>query len=265
MLEHTFIHIQGIGQKTEKKLWRQGILTWNHFLDYEGDIFSPGRDKFIREDLKTTIGHQKDIGFFSNRLTSTEMWRVFDSFKSKAVYLDIETSGGDQGFDEITVIGIYDGQTVQTFVNGINLEEFEIAIAEYELVITFSGSSFDLPVIRRWFPNITLPTGHIDLRFFLNKLGFRGGLKKIEKDFGLCRDSEIEGMDGYEAILLWNAYQNGDKTALDTLIQYNSADIVNLKPLMETGYNEMKERLLGNAVIRSQGSGIRRQTKDRNR
>ena len=35
------------------------------------------------------------------------------------------------------------------------------------------------------------------------------------------------------------------KTALDTLIQYNSADIVNLKPLMETGYKEMKERLLG--------------------
>ncbi len=246
MLEHTFIHIQGIGQKTEQKLWDQDILTWHHFLDYAGNIFSDGRDKFVREELETTIEHREDIGFFNNRLTSTEMWRVFDSFKSKAVYLDIETSGGYHGFDEITVIGIYDGQTVQTFVNGINLEDFEIAIADYDLVITFNGSSFDLPIIRRWFPNIILPAGHIDLRFFLNKLGFRGGLKKIEKDFGLCRDTEINGMDGYEAILLWNAYQNGDKAALDTLIQYNSADIVNLKPLMETGYKEMKEQLLGN-------------------
>ena len=176
------------------------------------------------------------------------MWRVFDSFKAKAVYLDIETSGGYQGVDEITVIGIYDGHTVQTFVNGINLDDFEIAIAEYELVITFNGSSFDLPIIRKWFPSISLPDGHIDLRFFLNKLGFKGGLKKIEKDFGLCRDSGIDGVDGYEAILLWNAYQRGDKTALDTLIQYNSADIVNLKPLMEIGYNEMKERLLGTEI-----------------
>jgi len=95
-------------------------------------------------------------------------------------------------------------------------------------------------------------------RQFLNKLGFKGGLKKIEKDFGLCRDSDIDGVDGYEAILLWNAYQRGDKTALDTLIQYNSADIVNLKPLMEIGYNEMKERLLENKVERWKGKKVQR-------
>ena len=258
MLEHTFIHIQGIGQKTEQKLWDQGIFTWQDFLNYESCIFSPGRDQFVREELEATIGHREDIKFFNSRLTSTEMWRVFDSFKTKAVYLDIETSGGYQGFDEITVIGIYDGHTVQTFVNGINLDDFEIAITEYELVITFNGSSFDLPIIRKWFPSISLPAGHIDLRFFLNKLGFKGGLKKIEKDFGLCRDSDIDGVDGYEAILLWNAYQRGDKTALDTLIQYNSADIVNLKPLMEIGYNEMKERLLENKVERWKGKKVQR-------
>ena len=172
------------------------------------------------------------------------MWRVFDVFKSKAVYLDIETSGGYEGVDEITVIGIYDGETVQTFVNGINLDAFEIAIAPYDLVITFNGSSFDLPYIRRWFPGISLPPGHIDLRFMLKKLGYSGGLKKIEKDFGLCREPEIDGMDGYEAVRLWREYQWGDKKALDTLIQYNSADIVNLKPLMEAGYNELKTRVL---------------------
>lgn len=248
MLEHTFIHIQGIGPKTEQRLWDQGILTWYQFLDSGGNIFSEGRDKFVIEELKTTMRHREDVRFFNSRLTSTEMWRVFDSFKTKAVYLDIETSGGYQGVDEITVIGIYDGHTVQTFVNGINLDDFEIAISEYELVITFNGSSFDLPIIRKCFPNISLPPGHIDLRFFLNKLGFKGGLKKIEKDFGICREADIDGVDGYEAILLWNAYQNGDKTALDTLVQYNSADIVNLKPLMETGYDKMKEKMLGKKV-----------------
>ena len=245
MLEHTFIHIQGIGQKTEQKLWAQGFLTWHHFLDYEGNVFSPGRDQFVRQELQTTIRHQEDIGFFNNRLSSGEMWRIFDSFKERAVYLDIETSGGYQGVDEITVIGIYDGRTVETFVNGINLEEFEVAISKYDLVITFNGSSFDLPFIRRWFPNISLPPGHIYLRFLMKKLGYEGGLKKIEKNLGVSRDPEIDGMDGYDAVTLWKAYQWGDKTALDTLIRYNSADIVNLKPLMEMGYNEMKARLLG--------------------
>ncbi len=244
MLEHTFIHIQGIGQKTERKLWEQGIRTWHHFLNYEGSIFSPGRDQFVREELATTIRHRDDINFFNNRLSSGEMWRIFDSFKAKAVYLDIETSDGYQGVDEITVIGLYDGDSVQTFVNGINLDEFEIAIANYDLVITFNGFTFDLPFIRRWFPNISLPPAHIDLCFFLRKLGYRGGLKKIEKDFALTRDPEIDGLNGYDAVSLWKAYQWGDNTALETLIRYNSADIVNLKPLMETGYNEMKEKLL---------------------
>jgi len=38
------------------------------------------------------------------------------------------------------------------YEGGINLDDFEIAIAPYDLVITFNGSSFDLPYIRRWFP-----------------------------------------------------------------------------------------------------------------
>ena len=52
------------------------------------------------------------------------------------------------------------------------------------------------------------------------------------------------GMDGYEAVLMWNVYQSGDERALERFIQYNSADIVHLKPLMERGYEEMKTQML---------------------
>jgi uncharacterized protein YprB with RNaseH-like and TPR domain len=78
----------------------------------------------------------------------------------------------------------------------------------------------------------------------LRKLGYRGGLKAIEKSFGLARDPEIDGMDGYAAVKLWMAYQWGHERALERLIQYNTADIVHLKPLMERGCEEMKRRLL---------------------
>ena len=245
LLEQTFIHIQGIGQKTEQKLWRRGILTWQQFLETEKIIFSPARDKFVRQELEASLKHRKDIRFFSDRLSSGDMWRFFDAFQHRAVYLDIETSGGYQGIDEITVIGLFDGNDVRTFINGIDLDEFEIAIDRYDLVVTFNGICFDLPFIHRWFPNISLPPAHIDLRFLLKKLGYTGGLKKIEKDLGINRVAEIEGMDGYEAVRLWKAYQWGDRAALDTLIEYNTADIVNLKPLMEMGYREMKSRLTG--------------------
>ncbi len=244
MLEHTFIHIPGIGPKTERHLWRHGILTWSNFLSSQETPLPPARDALIRENLRASLENRGSIQFFAERLSPADLWRVFEHFKHRAVYLDIETSGLYQGVDEITVIGLYDGRMVKTFVRGINLDEFESEITSFELVITFNGSQFDLPFIRRQFPTISLPPAHIDLRFFLRRLGYRGGLKAIERSFGLCRASEIEGMDGYEAVLLWKAYQWGDDGALDRLILYNTADIVHLKPLMERGYQEMKAQLL---------------------
>lgn len=244
LLEHTFIHIPGIGPKTERHLWRHGILTWKHFLSNRETPLSPARDALVRQNLETSLENKDNIRFFLDRLSSADLWRVFDRFKDKAVFLDIETTGLYQGVDEITIIGLYDGETVKTFVKGINLAEFEAEITVYELVITFNGAQFDLPFIRRQFPNISLPPAHIDLRFFLKRLGYRGGLKAIEKAFGLSRGSAIDGIDGYEAVLLWRAYQWGDESALDRLILYNTADIVHLKPLMEEGYQEMKSQLL---------------------
>ena len=244
VLEQTFIHIQGIGQKTEKGLWERGIRTWRHFLQSRETVFSPVRDRFVKDELERSFKNKRDPRYFRDRLSSGEMWRLFEVFKEKSVYVDIETSGGYQGVDEITMIGLFDGRNVRTFINGADLDEFEIAIAQYDIMVTFNGTCFDIPFIRRWFPNISLPPVHIDLRFLLKKLGYAGGLKKIEKDLGIIRDDEIDGMDGYEAVMLWKAYQWGDKAALDTLIRYNTADIVNLKPLMEMGYREMKTRLM---------------------
>lgn len=243
MLERTFIHIPGIGPKTEQTLWGRGIHRWRDFLRHETPVFSPARDRLIAQDLEVSLAHRDDIGFFSDRLPSGEMWRLFDGFRRRAVYLDIETSGYDQWTSDITVIGLYDGARVQTFVNGKNLDAFEMAVADYDLVITFNGACFDLPFIRRCFPGISLPQGHIDLRFLLKKLGYEGGLKRIEKNLGITRGTEIEGVDGFEAVRLWRKYQRGDEKALKTLISYNSADIVNLVPLMELAYEKMKSRV----------------------
>jgi len=245
MLEQTFIHIPGIGPRTERRIWSLGIPTWQAFLDHRGAVPFTKRFDRIRREVAVSLAHREDVAFFSARLPAGEMWRLFDAFKHRAVYLDIETTGGWGGLDEITVIGIYDGVDVQTFVDGINLDDFETAIAAYELVITFNGALFDLPFIRSRFPGISLPPAHIDLRFVLRKLGHAGGLKKIEKDLGIGREAGIDGMHGYDAVRLWQAYRWGDNGALDTLTRYNRADIVNLKPLMEIGYREMRARLLG--------------------
>jgi uncharacterized protein YprB with RNaseH-like and TPR domain len=245
MLEHTFIHVQGIGEKTERSLWNRGILTWKDFLTRGERIFPDRRDRSIREQLEDSLRHREDPLFFRDRLPSSEHWRLYETFRERAVFLDIETSGGYQGMEEITLIGIYDGREFKTFLNGGNLPDFEIAISGFDLVITFNGTSFDLPFIRRAFPHITLPAVHIDLRFVLRRLGYRGGLKKIEREVGMQREGAIEGMDGFDAVRLWRAFQWGDRSALDLLIRYNAADVLNLKPLMDMASREAKNRLLG--------------------
>ena len=223
-------------------------------MNRQEPVFSPAKDRFIGSELEISLAHRDDIGFFNDRLPPGEMWRVFHSFRHRAVYLDIETSGYDQWTNDITVIGLYDGNRVQTFINGKNLEAFETAIADYDLVITFNGACFDLPFIKRRFPGISLPQGHIDLRFVLKKLGLEGGLKKIEKDLGITRSDEIEGVDGFEAVRLWQQYRWGDEKALETLIEYNSADIVNLEPLMETAFEKLKALVFDKCLIMLKGA-----------
>jgi uncharacterized protein YprB with RNaseH-like and TPR domain len=186
MLENTFIHIPGIGPKTEQKLWNVGIFGWRDFMDREKPVFSQAKDRLIQQHLETSLLKRDNIGYFSERLPVAEMWRLFEAFRDRAVYLDIETSGYDQWTNDITVIGLYDGNRVQTFVNGKNLEAFEVAIADYDLVITFNGACFDLPFIKRSFPGISLPKGHIDLRFVLKKLGLSGRSQKNRERAGHC-------------------------------------------------------------------------------
>lgn len=243
MLERTFIHIPGVGPKTEQTLWRRGIHRWQDFLHHEKPVFSLGKDRLINQNLETSLANRNDIGFFNDKLPAGEKWRLFNAFRRRAVYLDIETSGYDPWNNDITVIGLYDGTKIQTFVNGKNLDDFEMAISRYDLVVTFNGACFDLPFIKRSYPGISLPKGHIDLRFVLKKLGHEGGLKKIEQNLGIARSDEIDGVDGFEAVRLWHRYRKGDEKALQTLISYNNADIVNLEPLMASAYDQMKERI----------------------
>ncbi len=244
MLENSFIHIPGIGEATERRLWGKGIFDWQGFLRTSRSPLSPGKDAIAREILFKSLDHRKDASFFAETFPQREMWRLFEAFKDRVVYLDIETSGGVGGCDEITVIGLYDGKEVKSFVNGIDLDAFELEIARYDMVVTFNGACFDLPYIRRAFPSISLPKVHVDLRFLLGRLGYQGGLKKIEHDCGIVRDRDIEGMGGLEAVWLWRDYLDGDTSALERLISYNRADIVNLEPLIEKGFNEMRRKLL---------------------
>jgi len=176
-------------------------------------------------------------------LPSSERWRLYRDFRHRCGFLDIETTGMTMYGHEITVIGLYDGRQTHQFINGLNMEEFEDALDSYDLLVTFNGSRFDLPFIRTFFHNLQLRQAHIDLLHVVRRLGYRGGLKSIEPLFGIARSPEIQEMSGYEAVVLWHEYQQGKVDALQKLLLYNEADVVNLKIIMDTVWERLCREL----------------------
>lgn len=245
MLKHTFIHLPGIGERREGHFWRQGLRTWEDFLA-AGLVRGLSREHFrrLQRALEESLAQEDNPAYFAARLPAVQHWRLFRKFRRRAAYLDIETTGTAWPGLLVTVVGLYDGVTLRQFVQGHNLQEFPAALENFDLIITYNGAQFDLPVLRAYFPELRLPPVHVDLRFVLARLGYKGGLKGIEPQFGIIRPPEVEGMDGYAAVLLWERYQRGDLTALETLLTYNKEDVINLEILMERAFHQYLSRLL---------------------
>ena len=237
MLRQTFLHIPGIGPKTEQGFWAAGVDDWNAFLDDASLNLSASKRAAIA-DVLTESRRQLDRrnpNFFARRISASQQWRLFSEFRGQTAYLDIETTGLEADCT-ISTIAVYDGTTMVTYVNGQNLDDFIDDIRRYKLLVTYNGKCFDVPVIERYF-GIVLDHAHIDLRYVLAGLGLKGGLKRCEAQLGMDR-GDIEDIDGLFAVVLWKAYlRNRDEQALETLLAYNLQDAINLESLMVTAYN----------------------------
>jgi uncharacterized protein YprB with RNaseH-like and TPR domain len=172
----------------------------------------------------------------SKLLPANQCWRLFPEFRNSIAYLDIETTGLDRYFNRITTIALYDGQAIKTYVQGQNLDDFVEDIQKYKVIVSYNGKSFDVPFIEQYF-NIRLDHAHIDLRYILYSLGFKGGLKGCERQLDMDR-GDLKDIDGFFAVLLWDEYQrNKNQKVLDTLLAYNVQDTITLENLMVTSYN----------------------------
>jgi len=144
-------------------------------------------------------------------------------------YLDIETTFSGS----ISVIGIYrpDAGTTQLVGGGVSDLNLYRALAEVDTIVTFNGSSFDLPMIRkRLLADLKAEFAHRDLLYICRRQGLRGGLKVVEQRLGIARATA--GITGWDAPRLWSRFERyGDRAALDTLLAYNYEDVVNLAVL----------------------------------
>lgn len=246
MLNNTYIHIPNIGSTTEFRIWDCGIRNWEDFLKNHNMLKLPRvKRRRLLSGVEESI-EQLSSGnhvYFAKRLPTSLQWRAYRHFKEKTAYVDIETTGLSLQNNRITMIGIYNGTETKTYIRGINLEEALFELGKYKQLITFNGARFDLPFIEHEF-SVTFNHIHIDLMYPLKKIGYSGGLKKIEVSLGMTRSDETAGITGLDAVRLWNKYERGNSEALETLIKYNTEDVVNLEKIIQMTHPRMIEQEL---------------------
>lgn len=153
-------------------------------------------------------------------------------------YLDIETTGLSSSDCIITVVGIYlcngsDTEFIQLVGRDITTDTILEALEGVDIIYTYNGRRFDLPFIHACIGvNLEDWFDHRDLMYDCWRCNLRGGFKAVERQLGIYR--KLKEVDGFQAVRLWWRYvESFDLEALDTLLEYNKEDVVNLKELKE--------------------------------
>lgn len=244
-IENSFLPVDGVGEKTERRLWEHGITHWDEF---DGTVVGPTLADRIEGFIRDGRRHLECGQYtpFAQALPAASRWRLYENIREDVCYLDIETTGLDADRHSVTTVSLHRRGETTTLINGQDLtaERLQAELDDAAALVTFNGQRFDVPFLETALDvDATMP--HIDLMYPCRKLGLTGGLKPIEKELGIARDQpDITGRD---AVRLWHQYERGDHAALEKLVRYNQADTVNLETLMETVSNRLHESVFETA------------------
>ena len=232
-VENSFIAARGVGRKTERSLWADGVRHWDDFRPaHLGGRTGRTLAEYIEEARDRLVAG--DAAFFAETLPDGELWRAYENFADGACFFDIETTGLSASTSVVTTVSFHRAGETTTLVRGDDLtaENVRAALDDADLLVSFNGVRFDAPFLEAAF-DVDVTTPHLDLMYPCRRLDLTGGLKAIVGDLGLDRHG-VEGVDGREAVRLWHRYEReNDEAALDRLVRYNRYDAENLRDLAD--------------------------------
>ncbi len=245
MIEHSFLHLPGIGEQTERKLWDQGVRHWNDLEVSLNEIFGSKKASKVAEALEASRAalESGELHYFQESLRSAHAWRLIPLCCDSVAYLDIETTGlGFPPVSHSTTIAVsFRGELFVEHEHAQKRALLERLEQEAKLFVTFNGLTFDLPFLRREF-GLELSKPHVDLRVWFGRHGIKGGLKRIQAGFPEVHQRSSMDIDGFDAVRLWRMHERGVPRALETLMTYNAEDSVCLEPLLHLAYGWERTR-----------------------
>ena len=201
-LFNSFTFVKGIGEKTQTTLKELGISRWDDVIKKQcPELFPKQKWYALKNGVSSALDALNilDVSQLTSLIPKIQHWKMIPNFIDRIAYLDIETTGLSPQYSHITTIAVYDGKEVHDFVRGDNLNEFPAFISRFPAITTFYGKAFDIPFIKHEM-GIEFNQIHFDVCFLLRRLKIKGGLKRIEKRFGISRGGS-EDLDGYIAML----------------------------------------------------------------
>ena len=257
MLTETFLHLPGIGEVKERRLWEAGTTTWENAVGHRHDtVHGLPRDSLalLRQCLEEVERGQ--YGRTAETLHGGEHWRALCTGAPggrkplKWLALDIETTGLSAYDNRTTVVGVCGHATdFEPVALVASDDDFPGRLPEYlagsDVLISFNGRSFDVPFLARDLARefLIFPPFHVDLMLVLRRLGERGGLKKIQQRLCASRDQGLREVDGFMAVKLWQEHLRGTRGARETIVRYCLEDVVVLHDLARLAYDRAAAKL----------------------
>lgn len=233
-LERTFQLTKGVGPWRERDLWARNLETWDSFeaAAKQGVVMAERLDRELLEAIARGRDalKRRSLVDLAALLPPREHWRLYGHFVDEAAFFDIEADAED----EPTVVGVMDREGVATFRRGHSLQQLPARLAKSPIWVTFNGSVYDVPALKKVFEGFPAPVVHIDLRFLIRHAKLKGGLKGVEETIGLGRPPHLKGLKGLDAIRLWREWNyNKEIKGLRLLTEYNLYDAINLRSVLE--------------------------------
>jgi len=121
-IENSFIPVSGVGESRERSLWEADIISWERFDPTDAPV-GPKTTAAIESFLSEALPRldDGDTRYFNEQFPDGEIWRLYENTRDDTLFFDIETTGLDAGYNDVTTVSFHQQGETTTLVRGDDL------------------------------------------------------------------------------------------------------------------------------------------------